>query len=95
MKDSNDEEDQQNLKATYGALFLGVPSRGMNIDSLRPMVSGQPNETFLINLGRDSELLMMKSERFCKAFKFEDSKVLSFYETEQSPTAILVRFLSS
>ncbi len=90
MKDSEDERDQQNLKATYGALFFGVPSRGMDIDSLRPMVFGQPNEAFLMNLARDSELLMMKSESFCKAFNFENSKVLSFYETNQSPTAVPV-----
>lgn len=92
MADSDDMRDQQNLKATYGALFFGVPCRGMNIDSLRPMVSGQPNESFLMNLARDSELLMMKSESFCKAFNFESSKVLSFYETDQSPTASLVCF---
>ena len=92
MKASKDEVDEQILNATCGAMFFGVPSRGMNIDSLRPMVSGQPNETFLINLGRDSELLTMKSERFCKAFRSRDSKVLSFYETEQSPTAVPVCF---
>lgn len=92
MKASKNEEDEQILKATYGAMFFGVPSRGMNIDSLRPMVSGRPNETFLINLGRDSEFLMMKNELFCKAFKSKDSNVLSFYETEQSPTAVSVCF---
>ena len=90
MKDSKDEDDRQNFKATYGAMFFGVPNRGMDIESLRPMVSRQPNESFLINLGRDSELLSMKSEIFRKSFNFEASVVLSFYETEYSPTAIPV-----
>ena len=91
MKDSKDRDDQQNFKATYGAMFFGVPSRGMNIESLRPMVSRQPNESFLINLGRDSELLLTKNKIFCESFNFEASVVYSFYETVYSPTAIPVR----
>ena len=90
MKDSKDEDDRQNFKATYGAMFFGVPRQGMNVESLRPMVSRQPNESFLMNLGRDSELLLMKSEMFCRSFDFESSVVFSFYETEYSPTAIPV-----
>ena len=90
MKSSDDKVDLQNLKASYAALFFGVPSQGMNIDSLRQMVFNQPNETFLMNLGRDSELLAMKSESFCKIFTFKDSKVFSFYEMDQSPTAVPV-----
>ena len=90
MKGSEDEADLENLKVSYAAMFFGVPNRGMNTDSLRPMVIGQPNENFLMNLGRDSELLTMKNERFCKVFAFRDSKILSFYETKQSPTAVLV-----
>ena len=32
----------------------------------------------------------MTSEDFCNAFGFKDSKIISFYETDGSPTAALV-----
>ena len=87
MKKSENAADRENLKATYGALFFGVPNHGMKTESLHPMVVGGPNESFLLNLGSNSELLLVKSEAFCDAFDFKDSKVISFYETELSPTA--------
>jgi hypothetical protein len=82
--------DKANLNSTYGALFFGVPSQGMDISSLIPMVKGQPNRHFLESLGRESDLLRKQNRAFPKAFPFKDSQICCFYETLGSPTAIEV-----
>jgi protein SERAC1 len=82
-----DELDKANLKATYGALFFGVPSQGMDISSLVPMVGDQPNRYFLESLGKESDILQDQRIKFPKAFDFTDSEIISFFETQKSPTA--------
>ena len=82
-----DQIDSQILLATYAVLFFGVPSQGMNIESLIPMVGGQPNRTFLESLSRVSETLISQQAGFMKVFPLHKSEVLCFYETLQSPTA--------
>jgi protein SERAC1 len=82
--------DKANLNSTYGALFFGVPSQGMDIRSLIPMVNDQPNRHFLESLGRESDLLRKQNRAFPKAFPFKDSEIYCFYETLGSPTAIEV-----
>ena len=85
-----DEIDQANLKSTCGALFFGVPNRGMDIESLIPIVGDQPNRALLESLGRNSEFLRAQAVNFPRVFSFTDSQVFSFFETLESPTARLV-----
>lgn len=61
---ASDDLDKANLRATYGALFFGVPSQGMDISSLVPMVGDQPNRFFLESLGKESEILQEQRVRF-------------------------------
>jgi protein SERAC1 len=89
--EQDDTRERKLLFATYALLFFGVPSRGMEIRSLMIMVQGQPNAPFISMLDRNSEPLARQHRRFCEAFPFTDSKVFSFYETQQSPTAVEVR----
>lgn len=82
-------DDKQIPNCTYGALFFGVPNRGMDIESLKPMVGHGPDDTLLIALGKGSQLLRGQDRSFSKAFDFPyDSKIFCFYETKMSRTAI-------
>jgi hypothetical protein len=87
--------DKANLNSTYGALFFGVPSQGLDISSLIPMVKNQSNRYFLESLGKESDLLRKQSRAFAKAFPFRDSELYCFYETLMSPTAIEVSEFAS
>jgi hypothetical protein len=78
------------LNSIYGALFFGVPNQGMDIESLIPMVKHQVNQGLLHSISNESELLRKQSREFPKAFDFQDSKIVCFYETVTSPTAIKV-----
>jgi hypothetical protein len=78
------------IKATYGMLLFGCPNKGMNIESLRAMCGGQANEPFLLSLRPDSERLRQLCRDFPMAFSAPDSKIVSFYETELSPTVVEV-----
>ena len=77
-------------QATYGLLLFGCPNQGMDVSSLIPMCEGQVNLPFLFDLGRSSERLRQLCRAFPKAFAFPDSRIISFYETKLSPTAIEV-----
>jgi hypothetical protein len=87
--------DKQVLQSTYGALFFGVPNQGMDINSLLPMAESQPNLGFLLSLGPNSDSLRNLHRSFCKAFPFQDSEIISFFETEETRTAKLVGSLRS
>ncbi|KFY07164.1 hypothetical protein V492_07388, partial [Pseudogymnoascus sp. VKM F-4246] len=77
------------LKYIYGALFFGVPGQGMDISSLIPMVESQPNQALLHSLSTISDLLLKQGREFPQAFNFpESSRIMCFYETLTSPTAI-------
>ncbi|KAI9778529.1 MAG: hypothetical protein M1839_008060 [Geoglossum umbratile] len=86
MKEGND-LDKFNFACTRGILFFGVPNQGIDIDSLIPMVQDHPNMLFLLTLGKESGYLRNQHRAFFKAFDSKDSRVISFYETEESPTA--------
>lgn len=53
------------------------------------MAEKQPNMKFLYTLDKNSKLLCSLHRDFCSKFRFEDSHVISFYETKTSPTAIV------
>lgn len=82
-----DEKDKANSRSIRGILFFGVPSQGMNIESLLGIVKGKVNENFLQGLRPDSDILRTQHRDFCKQFPYESCKIISFYETEYSPTA--------
>jgi len=86
-----DSENDKFVKSIYGALFFGVPSQGMDVDSLRPIVKDQANEFLLLSLRHVSEILKTQSRDFDKDFPNDmDGKIAYFYETSESPTAQFV-----
>ncbi len=93
MEDSSDQGDQLNFLSTYGALFFGVPSQGMNVGALASMVPKMPAQytVQLLNQELGYGLREKLHTEFCKTFKFRDSKIVQFYELEKSPTVIQVR----
>ncbi|KAI9891232.1 MAG: hypothetical protein M1814_002922 [Vezdaea aestivalis] len=83
-----DERDKANAAAVRGILFFGVPSQGIDIRSMVAMVEGNANENLLKSIRPDSDMLRLQHREFCKGFPYRSCKVVSFYETEESPTAI-------
>ena len=80
-------QDFENLKAIFAIMFFGVPNQGMDNTSLYAMVRGQPNLPFLAYLNKDAGFLHELVKRFREIFYFQDSYVVSFFETKASPTA--------
>ncbi|KAL6790837.1 hypothetical protein J3E68DRAFT_443089, partial [Trichoderma sp. SZMC 28012] len=83
-------EDQQLLRAVYGIAFFGVPHNGMDISSLIPMVQNGPNRFLLESIGLfSSQILSQQHREFMETLKVqEELKIICFYETRMSPTAI-------
>jgi hypothetical protein len=76
------------IDSIQGALFFGVPSEGMDIRSLRPMVKGQPNEHLLNLLTKGSRTLKTQSQTFSRLFQnYLRPPVAFFYENRPSKTA--------
>lgn len=88
-----DEKDKDDLKSIVGALFFGVPNKGMDITSLIPMAGEQPNRPLLESICKGSSLLQTQSEQFETAFPFRDSSIISLHETMLSPTAVRVSLM--
>lgn len=88
MKDSNDSNDRLNFRSTYGALFFGVPSQGMDVDALAAMIGDLPQRFTLnlLNQQLDHRLRSRHHDEFCKAFDYTDFKITYFYEKKRSPT---------
>ncbi|KAL6690585.1 hypothetical protein J3F84DRAFT_398280 [Trichoderma pleuroticola] len=86
---SKDEEDQKLLRAVYGIAFFGVPHDGMDISSLIPMVENGPNRFLLESIGLfSSQILSTQHREFLETMGARESKIICFYETRMSPTAI-------
>ncbi len=81
--------ESENFKSTFAILFFGVPNQGMDIRSLHAMVRGQPNEPFTSYFDRDAGFLHQLINKFREKFHFQDSHIISFFETKASPTAKL------
>ncbi|GFF70323.1 ankyrin-1 [Aspergillus lentulus] len=88
LKEEMDETGASILNATCGFLFFGVPHQGMAIESLVPLVKDQPNRGLLESLGKNSALLTRLGQDFGNAFGERHIPIISFYETEKSPTAV-------
>ncbi|PTB60145.1 hypothetical protein M431DRAFT_476679 [Trichoderma harzianum CBS 226.95] len=86
---SKDEEDLKLLRAVYGIAFFGVPHDGMDISSLIAMVENGPNRFLLESIGLfSSQILSVQHREFLEALGTRESKIICFYETRMSPTAI-------
>ncbi len=79
------------LDATYGIIFCGTPSVGMDTEDLRQMVGDQPIGALLNSLDRDSKPMRDQNREFPKVFNYKDSEVFCFCETRAAPTP---RFVS-
>lgn len=84
--------DQEVFISTYGLIFFGIPSRGLAIESLRTMVKEQPNRDLIEYLGSSSVFLAHLHDEFYSEFTFDDSQVISIFETRTTPT-VEVRYL--
>ncbi|KAL7917792.1 hypothetical protein ACQKWADRAFT_273814 [Trichoderma austrokoningii] len=82
-----DDSDKANFKSVAGMLLFGVPNQGMSISQWIPIVEDQPNRFFIEQLCASSDILRVIRTNFRKTFTFSDSKIYSFYETKESPTA--------
>ena len=92
MKPSDDPDDRLNFRSTYGALFFGVPSQGMDVGALAAMIGDLPQQYTLTLLDHQlgHRLKVRQHEEFCKAFDYEDSKITQFFERKKSPTVCQV-----
>lgn len=61
----------------------------MDTATLVPMVENKPSRGFLESLRLHSEFLRLQADEFSKVIEdsLRDCQILSFYETEKSPTA--------
>ncbi|PON24619.1 hypothetical protein TGAM01_v206549 [Trichoderma gamsii] len=91
LSKSNDEEDQNLLRAVYGIAFFGVPHDGMDIKSLISMAGDGPNRFLLESIGnQSSQILGIYNRDFPHSLGGQgESKIICFYETRLSPTATL------
>lgn len=96
MSRSNDLDDEFLLQSTYGALFFGVPSQGMEVADLMSMAQGHPAQytVNLLNQQLGFRLRTRLQGEFCEAFAYKDSKIVHFYEQEMSATMIQVSHLA-
>lgn len=96
MCESDATEERLILQSIQAVLFFGTPNHGMDITTLIPMVHGQANENFLRSLGKDSADLRRQAQQWARAFDSASSsvpdhlKIISFYETKESKTAVKV-----
>ncbi|KAI1036247.1 hypothetical protein LB504_011378 [Fusarium proliferatum] len=78
------------LNAVSGFAFFGVPHRGLEVKCLIPLVKDNPNRALLESLNKNSSLLDHLQNEFGKISKAKGLSVVSFYETEKSPTAVWI-----
>ncbi|RDW58735.1 hypothetical protein BP6252_13211 [Coleophoma cylindrospora] len=90
MSNSANLIDQLNLQCIYGALFFGVPSRGLLAEDIREMVQDGPQRYILslLDKGFGFRYKEKQHREFCKAFPYKTSKIIQFFETRQSPSLI-------
>jgi hypothetical protein len=94
LKEEPLEPDSSVLSAISGFAFFGVPHRGLAVQCLVPLVKDNPNRALLESLNRNSSLLDRLQIEFDKISTARSFSVVSFYETEKSPTGALVRSLA-
>ncbi|KAI3544306.1 hypothetical protein CSPX01_05758 [Colletotrichum filicis] len=90
MKEEIHEAHASILDSISGFMFFGVPHQGLAIESLVPLVKNQPNRSLLESLNKNSALLQRLEKEFNNVISAKRPSIVSFYETEKSPTAIEV-----
>ncbi|KAL5589388.1 hypothetical protein FOVSG1_011255 [Fusarium oxysporum f. sp. vasinfectum] len=90
LKEEPLEPDFSILNAVSGFAFFGVPHRGLAVECLVPLVKDNPNRALLESLNKNSSLLEHLQNEFGKISKARNLSVVSFYETEKSPTAVWI-----
>ncbi|KAF8534800.1 ankyrin repeat-containing domain protein [Trichophaea hybrida] len=70
------------FKSTYGAIFFGVPNRGLRVDELRYMVRGQPIQTLINELAPGASYLGRLHRDFVREFRDMKAEFISCYETK-------------
>lgn len=89
MAESTIEEDNSTYRSLRGILFFGVPSQGMDIESLIPMVPTSEMRALLFSLDKtNSPTLRELGLSFPRKIKeLQNFEAFNFYETRESPTA--------
>ncbi|KAK1458001.1 hypothetical protein CMEL01_15348 [Colletotrichum melonis] len=90
MKEEKHETHASILDSISGFIFFGVPHQGLAIESLVPLVKDQPNRSLLESLNKNSALLQRLDKEFNNVIRAKRPSIVSFYETEKSPTAVEV-----
>lgn len=90
LKEQPLEPDSTLLQAIIGFAFFGVPHRGLAVECLVPLVKDHPNRALLESLNKNSSLLERLQIEFDKISQEGSFLIVSFYETERSPTAAWV-----
>jgi hypothetical protein len=91
MTDAKNDLDVGIVKKVRGAIFFGVPNLGMEQTHLQTMVQGQPNETLVQDLSRNSNYLLRLDESFSGTAYLSKLTLFWAYETLQSHTIIRSR----
>lgn len=90
MAARGNKEDREIFLTCYGLLLFSVPNRGLHIQALTSMVKGQPNSILVNDLDATSKCLHHLHQEFCDHFKFEDSPIVSIYETKLTRTVVVI-----
>ncbi|KAK1513541.1 uncharacterized protein CCOS01_14483 [Colletotrichum costaricense] len=90
MKEEIHEAHASILDSISGFIFFGVPHQGLAIESLVLLVKNQPTRSLLESLNRNSALLQRLDKEFNNVISARRPSIVSFYETEKSPTAVEV-----
>ena len=78
---------KQALSFIYGILFFGVPHLGTKIEQWLPMVQDRPNKALIEAIQPGSQYLKKLNTKSQSAFRFPDSVIVAFYETEETQVA--------
>jgi hypothetical protein len=90
-----DEQTNSILSNVLGILAFAVPSTGLDIASLLPIVRGGRNEAFLRSLEPGAEYLKDLEWEWEALVQSRNIAIFAFYELMDSPTAQQVRLLMS
>lgn len=83
------EADAFMLEKIQMILFFGVPSSGMKMTYLLPMVDGQPNKSLIERLSEDDNHGYLKwlNDTFSGISRLRKIRLISAYETQRTKTA--------
>lgn len=92
MGKSANETDKENLASTTGVLLFGVPSYGMHIDSLLPMMDESATYSLIYSLHNVNSPHLETLDSSFKSIRSTNAfKTFHYYETRESPTPVQVR----